>query len=75
VPPCPGSVPPRGFLGGRHPLDRDHFKVVATKVGENAAVEPTPQASELAKVTRSPPSAEHLPPRNSYPAAVSRKTS
>ena len=29
----------------------DHFKVVATKIGEMAAVEPNLQASELAKVT------------------------
>jgi pimeloyl-ACP methyl ester carboxylesterase len=40
--PAYGEVSPDGI---------DHFKVVATKVGEMAAVEPTLQASELAKVT------------------------
>jgi pimeloyl-ACP methyl ester carboxylesterase len=44
------------FLGpayGEVSPDRiDHFKVVATKIGEMAAVEPNLQASELAKVTQ-----------------------
>jgi pimeloyl-ACP methyl ester carboxylesterase len=40
--PAYGEVSPDGI---------DHFKVVATKVGEMVAVEPTLQASELAKVT------------------------
>ena len=40
--PAYGEVSPDGI---------DHFRVVATKVGEMAAVEPTLQASELAKVT------------------------
>ena len=40
--PAYGEVSPDGV---------DHFKVVATKVGEMAAVEPTLPASELAKVT------------------------
>jgi pimeloyl-ACP methyl ester carboxylesterase len=40
--PAYGEVSPDGI---------DHFKVVATKVGEMAAVEPNLQASELAKVT------------------------
>ena len=40
--PAYGEVSPDGI---------DHFKVVATKVGEMAAVEPTLPASELAKVT------------------------
>src|SRR5215510_3624720 len=39
--PAYGEVSPDGI---------DHFKVVATKVGEMAAVEPNLQASELAKV-------------------------
>jgi pimeloyl-ACP methyl ester carboxylesterase len=39
--PAYGEVSPDGI---------DHFKVVATKIGEMAAVEPTLQASELAKV-------------------------
>ena len=44
--PAYGEVSPDGI---------DHFKVVATKAGEMAAVEPNLQASELAKVTcRSP---------------------
>jgi len=38
-----GEVSPDGI---------DHFKVVATKIGEMAAVEPNLQASELAKVTQ-----------------------
>jgi pimeloyl-ACP methyl ester carboxylesterase len=41
--PAYGEVSPDGI---------DHFKVVATKVGELAAVEPNLQASELAKVTQ-----------------------
>jgi pimeloyl-ACP methyl ester carboxylesterase len=41
--PAYGEVSPDGI---------DHFKVVATKVGEMSAVEPTLQASELAKVTQ-----------------------
>jgi pimeloyl-ACP methyl ester carboxylesterase len=40
--PAYGEVSPDGI---------DHFKVVATKIGEMAAVEPILQASELAKVT------------------------
>jgi pimeloyl-ACP methyl ester carboxylesterase len=40
--PAYGEVSPDGI---------DHFKVVATKMGELDAVEPTLQASELAKVT------------------------
>jgi len=40
--PAYGEVSPDGI---------DHFKVVATKIGEMAAVEPTLDASELAKVT------------------------
>jgi pimeloyl-ACP methyl ester carboxylesterase len=40
--PAYGEVSPDGI---------DHFKVVATKVGEMAAVEPALHASELAKVT------------------------
>jgi pimeloyl-ACP methyl ester carboxylesterase len=44
------------FLGPAHgevsPDGEDHFKVVATKVGEMAAVEPNLQASDLAKVTQ-----------------------
>jgi pimeloyl-ACP methyl ester carboxylesterase len=40
--PAYGEVSPDGI---------DHFKVVATKIGEMAAVEPNLQASELAKVT------------------------
>ena len=40
--PAYGEVSPDGI---------DHFKVVATKIGEMAAVEPTLQASELATVT------------------------
>jgi pimeloyl-ACP methyl ester carboxylesterase len=40
--PAYGEVSPDGI---------DHFKVVATKIGDMAAVEPTLQASELAKVT------------------------
>jgi pimeloyl-ACP methyl ester carboxylesterase len=40
--PAYGEVSPDGI---------DHFKVVATKVGEMAAAEPTLDASELAKVT------------------------
>ena len=40
--PAYGEVSPDGI---------DHFRVVATKVGEMAAVEPTLEASELAKVT------------------------
>jgi pimeloyl-ACP methyl ester carboxylesterase len=40
--PAYGEVSPDGI---------DHFKVVATKIGEMTAVEPTLQASELAKVT------------------------
>jgi pimeloyl-ACP methyl ester carboxylesterase len=43
------------FLGSAYgevsPDGVDHFKVVATKVGEMAAVEPALQASELAEVT------------------------
>ena len=43
------------FLGPAYgevsPDGADHFKVVATKVGEMAAVEPALQASELAEVT------------------------
>jgi pimeloyl-ACP methyl ester carboxylesterase len=42
VGPAYGEVSPDGI---------DHFKVVATKIGEMAAVEPNLQASELAKVT------------------------
>jgi pimeloyl-ACP methyl ester carboxylesterase len=34
------------------PDGEEHFKVVATKIGENAAAEPHLQASELAKVTQ-----------------------
>jgi pimeloyl-ACP methyl ester carboxylesterase len=41
--PSYGEVSPDGI---------DHFKVVATKIGEMAAVEPNLQASELAKVTQ-----------------------
>jgi pimeloyl-ACP methyl ester carboxylesterase len=41
VGPAYGEVSPDGI---------DHFKVVATKIGEMAAVEPNLQASELAKV-------------------------
>jgi pimeloyl-ACP methyl ester carboxylesterase len=41
--PAYGEVSPDGI---------DHFKMVATKVGEMAAVEPNLQASELAKVTQ-----------------------
>jgi pimeloyl-ACP methyl ester carboxylesterase len=41
--PAYGEVSPDGI---------DHFKVVATKVGEMVAVEPDLQASELAKVTQ-----------------------
>jgi pimeloyl-ACP methyl ester carboxylesterase len=41
--PAYGEVSPDG---------EDHFKVVATKIGEMAAVEPNLQASELAKVTQ-----------------------
>ena len=41
--PAYGEVSPDGL---------DHFKVVATKVGQMAAVEPNLQASELAKVTQ-----------------------
>jgi pimeloyl-ACP methyl ester carboxylesterase len=41
--PAYGEVSPDGV---------DHFKVVATKVGQMAAVEPNLQASELAKVTQ-----------------------
>jgi pimeloyl-ACP methyl ester carboxylesterase len=40
--PAYGEVSPDGI---------EHFKVVATKIGEMAAVEPTLDASELAKVT------------------------
>jgi pimeloyl-ACP methyl ester carboxylesterase len=44
------------FLGPAYgevsPDGEDHFKVVATKVGEMAAVEPNLQASDLAKVTQ-----------------------
>jgi pimeloyl-ACP methyl ester carboxylesterase len=40
--PAYGEVSPDGI---------DHFKVVATKIGEMAAVEPNLHASELAKVT------------------------
>jgi pimeloyl-ACP methyl ester carboxylesterase len=40
--PAYGAVSPDGI---------DHFKVVAAKIGELAAVEPNLQASELAKVT------------------------
>ena len=40
--PAYGEVSPDGV---------DHFKVVATKIGEMAAVEPNLQAAELAKVT------------------------
>jgi pimeloyl-ACP methyl ester carboxylesterase len=40
--PAYGEVSPDGI---------DHFKVVATKIGEMAAVEPNLQASELAKIT------------------------
>jgi pimeloyl-ACP methyl ester carboxylesterase len=36
--------------GGVSPDGIDHFKVVATKIGEMAAVEPNLQASELARV-------------------------
>jgi pimeloyl-ACP methyl ester carboxylesterase len=43
------------FLGAAYgevsPDGEDHFPVVATKVGEMVAVEPTLQASELARVT------------------------
>jgi pimeloyl-ACP methyl ester carboxylesterase len=43
------------FLGPAYgevsPDGGDHFKVVAAKIGEMAAVEPNQQASELAKVT------------------------
>jgi pimeloyl-ACP methyl ester carboxylesterase len=41
--PAYGEVSPDGI---------DHFKVVATKVGEMAAVEPNLQASDLATVTQ-----------------------
>jgi pimeloyl-ACP methyl ester carboxylesterase len=41
--PAYGEVSPDGI---------DHFKVVATKIGEMAAVEPNLQASDLAKVTQ-----------------------
>jgi pimeloyl-ACP methyl ester carboxylesterase len=41
--PAYGEVSPDG---------EEHFKVVATKIGENAAAEPHLQASELAKVTQ-----------------------
>ena len=41
--PAYGEVSPDGI---------DHFKVVATKIGEMAAVEPNLQASELAKVAQ-----------------------
>ena len=41
--PAYGEVSPDGI---------DHFKVVAAKIGEMAAVEPNLQASELAKVTQ-----------------------
>jgi pimeloyl-ACP methyl ester carboxylesterase len=45
-----------GFLGPAYgevsPDGQDHFRVVATKIGEMAAVEPNLQASELAKVTQ-----------------------
>jgi pimeloyl-ACP methyl ester carboxylesterase len=41
--PAYGEVSPDGV---------DHFKVVATKIGEMAAAEPNLQASELAKVTQ-----------------------
>jgi pimeloyl-ACP methyl ester carboxylesterase len=41
--PAYGEVSPDGI---------DHFKVVATKIGDMAAVEPDLQASELAKVTQ-----------------------
>ena len=44
------------FLGPAYgevsPDGEDHFKVVATKIGEMAAVEPNLQASDLAKVTQ-----------------------
>jgi pimeloyl-ACP methyl ester carboxylesterase len=44
------------FLGPAYgevsPDDRDHFKVVATKIGEMVAVEPDLQASELAEVSQ-----------------------
>ena len=44
------------FLGPAYgevsPDGQGHFKVVATKIGEMAAVEPNLQASELAKVTQ-----------------------
>jgi pimeloyl-ACP methyl ester carboxylesterase len=44
------------FLGRAYsevsPDGEDHFKVVATKVGEMAAVEPNLEASDLAKVTQ-----------------------
>jgi pimeloyl-ACP methyl ester carboxylesterase len=43
------------FLGSAYgevsPDGREHFRVVAAKIGEMAAVEPNLQASELAKVT------------------------
>src|SRR5215216_2719815 len=41
--PAYGEVSPDGI---------DHFKVVATKIGDMAAAEPDLQASELAKVTQ-----------------------
>src|SRR6185295_2976329 len=41
--PAYGEVSPDGI---------DHFKVVATKIGDMAAAEPTLHASELAKVTQ-----------------------
>jgi pimeloyl-ACP methyl ester carboxylesterase len=44
------------FLGPAYgevsPDGEDHFKVVATKIGEMAAVEPNLQASDLARVTQ-----------------------
>ena len=44
------------FLGPSYgevsPDPIDHFKVVATKIGKMSAVEPTLQASDLAKVTQ-----------------------
>jgi pimeloyl-ACP methyl ester carboxylesterase len=43
VGPAYGEVSPDG---------RDHFKVLATRIGEMAAVEPNLQPSELAKVTQ-----------------------
>ena len=43
---------PRPAYGEVSPDGQDHFKVVATKIGEMIAVEPNLRASDLATVTR-----------------------